>query len=81
MTKSPEEKAEELIKQFKPLAHGHYDVQTGEFYEEEQNARDCALIAVGLRIEAYSCPPVGAISWADNNESFWQQVKAELEKK
>ena len=42
------------------------------------SAKDCAIIAVELRIEAYSCPPVGSIEWAEKKEEWWKKVKQEI---
>jgi hypothetical protein len=49
---------------------GHYN----------QAVKECALIAVNLRIEAYTTPPIGAIEWAEKKEQYWQEVKKEIEK-
>ena len=43
-------------------------------------AKEFALRAVELRIDAYCCPPVGGIEWAEKKEQYWQEVKQEIEK-
>ena len=64
---TPKEKAEELYEKYCNM-NSHCD-----------NAKECALIAVNLRIEAYTTPPIGAIEWAEKKEQYWQEVKQEIE--
>ena len=79
---SPKEKALELIGNMGFSTGISMDVQTGEFHPMYRNqyAKECALRAVELRIDAYCCPPVGGIEWAEKKEQYWQEVKQEIEK-
>jgi hypothetical protein len=72
---TPKERANKLRYQIESAMQdadmrGHYN----------QAVKECALIAVNLRIEAYTTPPIGAIEWAEKKEQYWQEVKKEIEK-
>ena len=64
---SPKEKAKELVDKFSPLAK-NWDCYNDEPLEEN-NAKQCALIAVDEIIQNFF-----------SNFDYWQQVKQEIEK-
>jgi hypothetical protein len=76
---SPKKKAEELYDKFLRYVRAVRYVRAEEEFEHEY-AKQYALIAVELRIDAYCCPPVGGIEWAEKKEQYWQNVKQELDK-
>lgn len=71
---TPKETAVKLVEEYFPIVNG------GESYPVVlSKAKKCALIAVNLRIESYTVIPVGSMEWAEKKESYWQEVKKEIE--
>jgi len=69
----PKEKAKELVGRFYVSK-----ISTNRLRKEE--SKQCALICVDVRIDAYTCPPNGGVQWGEDNEEYWQKVKTEIEK-
>jgi hypothetical protein len=68
-------KAKELVNTY----YNNYFKKNGHpKFDNMLKAKDCALIAVDLRIESYAMPPTGAIEWAETKESYWSEVRTEI---
>ena len=65
---TPKEKAKELYEKYAVMWHA-----------STKDAKQCALICVDVRIDAYTCPPDGGVQWGEDNEEYWQEVKTEIE--
>ena len=75
---TPKEKANKLVSQYEICTRPLFVL--GDYENEKHYNKQCALIAVNLRIEAYTTPPIGAIEWAEKKEQYWQEVKQEIDK-
>jgi hypothetical protein len=76
--KSPKEKAEQLIEQFRPLVVHDKDGEDGFEYSREVEtyyAKQCAFIAVDEIINSVDDEHV-----SDIFNDYWEEVKQELEK-
>jgi hypothetical protein len=79
---TPKEKAKQLVERMSMGEEFNGSLELMELYPVPKNkyAKECALIAVELRIDAYGFPPVGGMEWAEKKEQYWQEVKQEIEK-
>lgn len=95
MKKTPKEKAQELIEKFREFVNSEIAGETDFVFSRKQqtaNAKQCAIIAVNTTIAAlekfgycgamYDDFETGEITTTDETlpETYWQQVKAEIEK-
>lgn len=79
---TPKARAKQLVDEMGFSTNNTLNRKTGEYEPiyRNQYAKECALRAVELRIDAYCCPPVGGIEWAEKKEKYWQNVKQEIDK-
>lgn len=78
---TPQEKATELIKKFRGHSHSDWHPQTGfDQQQGNQNAIECAIIAVEEILFALNVPPVqnDSMLWKSQDE-WWRKVWHELE--
>jgi hypothetical protein len=75
---TPKEKAEELFNKFYPRATSY----SSDRKNQNENAKQCALIAVDEIIKAIPCrEDYGGDGWVlIENTEYWIEVKDELEK-
>lgn len=67
---SPKEKALELYKK--------YEFVYIQNYTSKHEVKQCALIAVELRLEGYFA--FSSIEYGEDSIEYWEQVKTELER-
>jgi len=79
---TPKEKAEKLVNKFRDYADGT-DSETDRFSPniERKNAKQCALIAVNEILKELDVEIWGLEMYeAFDRQSYWQEVKQEIEK-
>jgi len=72
---TPKEKAEELTLKFAPYSEDNVNIDISKMIL----AKSCALIAVDEIIESYPIK-TNSYDWGESNETYWREVKQEIEK-
>lgn len=76
-TMTPEEKANQLIEKFEEPTQ-QWDEVTGEWKDDIDNAKQCAIIAVDEILEEYGDQQQYLNGYEKDRKEYWQQVKTIL---